>query len=100
MMQVVVKTRGLTTTEATCISFEKKLPGKGTKSRIIKDKIRREWVNKGYLPLPLPLIFVKPDVLDSISKKLNKKPVTIEIDIKEALSFNSLKEKLIQMYTQ
>ena len=100
MIKATVKTCVLTAKDCTFISFEKKLPCKGSKSQIVKEKIRKEWINRGGQPLPLPLIFIPPQTLENISKKLNKKPTTIEIDIREILSFNSLKEKLIQMYTK
>jgi len=100
MQQVMVKAHVLTAKDCTFISFEKKLPCRGSRSQIVKEKIRREWVSRGGQPLPLPLIFIKPETLENISKKLNKKPTTIEIDIREILSFNSLKERLIQMYAK
>ena len=100
MQQVMVKAHVLTAKDCTFISFEKKLPCRGSRSQIVKEKIRREWVNRGGQPLPLPLIFIKPETLGNIAKKLNKKPITIEIDIREILSFNSLKERLIRIYTQ
>ena len=100
MIKATIKTQVLTAKDCTFISFEKKLPCRGSRSQIVKEKIRREWVNRGGQPLPLPLIFIKPETLGNIAKKLNKKPITIEIDIREILSFNSLKERLIRIYTQ
>ena len=93
-----VKAYVVTTSQASFISFEKKLPCRGAKSRIVKEKIRKKWIENGFQPMPLPLLFVKPEVLNSISQKIKKKPTVIEIDISELMSFNSLKEHLINLY--
>lgn len=97
MMQV--KCFILTTQKGTFCSFERKINCRGQKANLVKEKIRKKWIETGNQPYTLPLIFVKPQILESISKKLNKKAITIEIDISEVLSFNSLKNYLIKQFT-
>jgi len=98
MIKATIKTQVLTAKDCTFISFEKKLPAKGKRASLIKEKVRKKWIESGYQPMPLPMIFIPPQTLENISKKLNKKPVEITINISDILSFNALKEKLIQIY--
>jgi len=95
---IKVKTYVLPVKDATFITFEKRLPCRGIKASLVKNEIRKKWLETGNQPLQLPIIFVKPQVLESASKKLNRKPVVIEIDVTNILSFNSLKERLIKVY--
>jgi len=94
-----VKAYVLPTSKATFCSFERKINCRGQKAQIVKEKIRKAWIER-HQPFTLPLIFVKPEILNSISKKLNKKPAGIIIDITELMSFNSLKEHLINLYAK
>jgi len=96
---MVVKAYVLPAQKATFCSFSKKIPCRGSKSQIVKQKIKKAWVEKELQPYPLPLIFIKPEILSSISQKIRKKPIELEINISEILSFNSLKEALLKEFT-
>ena len=96
---MVVKAYVLPAQKATFCSFSKKIPCRGSKSQIVKQKIKKAWVEKELQPYPLPLIFIKPEILSSISQKIRKNPIELEINISEILSFNSLKEALLKELT-
>ena len=98
MMQV--KFKSITTSKATFITFEKKLPLKGFKSNLAKEKIRKFLINKEHQVLN-PIIFVKPEVLSAIGQKVKMKPFEYQIDLSEVLKsgFNMLKERLLKEFT-
>jgi len=98
-MQVKVKV--LKTDKAIFCSFSQKLPLRGIKSKLMKNKIRKKYIEEGFQPLPLiPMIFIKPETLTSIEKRLKKQSIAIEVDVSDLLNFNILKEELIKIYTQ
>ena len=97
---MVVKAYVLPAQRATFCSFSEKIPCRGSKSQIVKQKIKKAWVEKELQPYPLPLIFIKPEILSSISQKIRKKPIELEIDIEDILNFNSFKNYLINLYTK
>ena len=97
---MLVKCYVLNTYKGSFVSFSQKIPCKGKiKTNLVKEKIRKTWISKGFQPINLPIIFIKPETLSSISKRLNRKPVELEINISEILSFNSLKEALLKEFT-
>ena len=101
---MMVKTKALTTAKATFISFEKKLPIRGIKTNLTKQKIRKHLIEQGYQMFN-PIIFVPENTLLSIAKKLNREKniINFEIDLSEILgksSFNILKEKLLKELTK
>jgi len=95
---MVVKAYVLNTHKGTFCSFSQKIPAKGIKARIAKEKVRKAWIEAGHQPYSLPLIFVSPNILKSISEKLKRKPIELEINVSELLNFNSLKEHLIKQF--
>jgi len=97
---MVVKAYVLNTHKGSFVSFEKKINCRGkVRTNLVKEKIRKVWISRGFQPINLPIIFIKPETLNNISQKLKRKPVEIEIDIRELLGFNSLKEALLKEFT-
>ncbi len=98
----MIKAKALLTSKACFISFEKRLPLKGVRSQLTKEKIKKELISKGYQMFN-PIIFVPPQTLESVAKKLNKKDIiNFEIDLSEILgksSFNLFKEKLLKEFS-
>jgi len=100
----MIKAKAILTAKASFISFEKRLPIRGVKTQLTKQKIRKDLIEKGYQMFN-PIIFIPENTLLSIAKKLKKEKdiINFEIDLSEILgksSFSILKEKLLKELTK
>jgi len=98
---MMVKFKGIQTSKALFISFEKRLPLKGVRSYLAKEKIKKFLIEKEHQVM-LPIIFIPEATLKTISQKTKIKPFEYQIDFSDVFksSFNILKERLLKELTK
>jgi len=98
---MMVRFKGIQTSKALFISFEKHLPLKGVRSHLAKEKIKKFLIEKEHQVMS-PIIFIPEATLQTISQKTKIKPFEYQIDFSDIFksSFNILKERLLKELTK
>jgi len=100
-----VKVKCLLTSKAIFTCFSQKLPIKGYKTRLVKEKIKKELLEREFQTFS-PIIFVNPTTFETIKEKTKNQKIgkaietEFELDVSEILKsgFNILKERIIKSY--
>jgi len=102
----MIKAKALLTAKALWVNFEKKLPIRGAKSNLVKQRIKKHLINQNY-QIFVPIIFVNNELYEKVKEKVKNAKIdkateiNFEIDLSDILTknnFSILKEKLLKLY--